>query len=259
MEDYREILEEEFVQRKERNSAYSLRSFSRDLGFNQTRLSDVLKGRIGLSESSANQISDKLAFDEEKANYFRDLVLSKHARSPKIKEDARERLVERKSQISNDRFEYVSKWYCFAILEFVHKGILKSKTDLSVAKRLGVSEIEFNSALKSLEKAELIKIQRNQISTNTPETKVVGGIPSDAIKKYHSQKLDKAKDALYLQSIDQREFLSVNMMISKDQVNDAREMIHEFKNKFKTKIKESSKNEELYAFNIQFFSLENKK
>ncbi len=60
MRDYRDILKNELERRMNANPRYSLRAFARDLLTPASRLSEVLNGRRGLSEASADRIVRRL-------------------------------------------------------------------------------------------------------------------------------------------------------------------------------------------------------
>lgn len=90
--NYRNILKAEFSKRLKRNQAYSQTSFARDLKISRSLLSEVLKGKHGLSRSAAIKISNNLGFSEVEREKFCDLVDSEHARSSTERKLAAERL-----------------------------------------------------------------------------------------------------------------------------------------------------------------------
>lgn len=94
-QNFRDILKAELEKRQLRNPRYSLRSFARDLGLSAPRLSDVLRGRYGLSRGVAESLAEKLKLPEEEAAYFCDLVEASHGRSRHAKELALARLRDR--------------------------------------------------------------------------------------------------------------------------------------------------------------------
>ena len=89
---YRAILRQELKARMRVNKRYSLRAFARHLGVSPHHLSAVLNRKFGLSGESAIDIAERLKFSVQQTEYFHDLVESEHARSPKAREAAKERL-----------------------------------------------------------------------------------------------------------------------------------------------------------------------
>lgn len=57
---YIEILKEEFVQRRLKNTFYSLRSFAKDLELDPMHLSNILSNKRGLSRRKAEFVSRNL-------------------------------------------------------------------------------------------------------------------------------------------------------------------------------------------------------
>ncbi len=74
------------------NPRYSLRAFARDIGISPSRLSAILKGRQGLSESSASRIAAKLGWEGEAAERFVLMVLAADSRSKGRRTEALNRL-----------------------------------------------------------------------------------------------------------------------------------------------------------------------
>src|SRR5688572_18443502 len=85
---FREILASTFSERKTKRRAYSVRSFARDLGINASTLAGAMQGRYGISTDTANQIADRLKFNEKQKRFFIDLVESQHSRAEFQKKEA---------------------------------------------------------------------------------------------------------------------------------------------------------------------------
>ena len=73
---YVDILAGELRARQARNARYSLRAFARDCGLAACHLSEILRGREGLSRPKAQAVATSLGFDSAKAALFRDLAAS---------------------------------------------------------------------------------------------------------------------------------------------------------------------------------------
>lgn len=58
-----EILQNSFTEKKQRNAAYSLRAFSRDVGISAPQLSRIFNGKRKLSAEQACKIAIKLQFN----------------------------------------------------------------------------------------------------------------------------------------------------------------------------------------------------
>lgn len=85
-QSYRDYLIEAFEQRKEKNSAYSLRAFARDLEILPATLSQILNKKKGLSIQCAKHICKKLNLKQGEKVFFCYSVGALHSRSKKDRE-----------------------------------------------------------------------------------------------------------------------------------------------------------------------------
>jgi uncharacterized protein (TIGR02147 family) len=134
-----------------------LRSFARDLGFSPARLSDVLRGRYGLSLAAAQTVASRLGMNSKERQHFCDLVESKHARSKANREAAQRRLdsAQTYQQLTMDTFAVIADWYHYAILELT---LLKNfQSDVKwIAHQLGINSIVVSAAIERLKRLDLI-------------------------------------------------------------------------------------------------------
>ena len=64
------MLEWELKNRQRRNARYSLRAFARDLRVSPSFLSEVLAGKYQLSHAKAEDVAERLRFDEPMKSAF---------------------------------------------------------------------------------------------------------------------------------------------------------------------------------------------
>jgi uncharacterized protein (TIGR02147 family) len=93
------------------------------------------------------------------------------------------------------------------------------------------------------------KLQIGEGSLQTRNDKV-----SEAIQSYHTQMLEKAKEALLTQHILEREFTAETITINQSQIPEAKELIRKFKADF-ARLFEEAQGDQTYQMQIQFFSL----
>ena len=257
--DYRDILKEELAVRCQINPRYSLRAFARDMELAPSRLSEVFNGKQGLSRPVATKIADKLGYSPEERDFFCDLVESVHARKEKNRTEAIEKLKKQFNEnellvLNNDTFNLISDWYHLAILEIT--GIEGFRSDVSwIAKVLGVSENEVELALDRLERFGFISRKNGEIVTVEQKTSTPGKTPSDSIKKFHKQILQKAADSIYMQSLETRDISEIVVAVDRSRFQEAKDRIKEFRREFCTEMDKSKAKDGVYCLAIQFFSL----
>lgn len=257
--DYREILKEELAVRCQINPRYSMRAFARDMELAPSRLSEVLNGKQGLSRPVADRIAERLGYSSQERDFFCDLVESIHARKEKNRSEAIEKLKKQFDEnellvLNNDTFNLISDWYHLAILELTTVKDFQSDVKW-IAKELGISENETELALARLERFGFISRDKGVIVTVEQKTSTPGTTPSDSIKKFHKQILQKAADSIYLQTQETRDISEIVVAVDRSRFQEAKEKIKMFRREFCTDMNRSEAKDGVYCLAIQFFSL----
>ncbi len=259
-QDYRSILRGEYETRCERNPRYSLRAFARDLSVSPSRLSEVLSGRYGFSREAAAEIGKRLGWSADEVASFCDLVDSEHARSRKKRSEARSRVdvsSRKYQQLSLDSFQVISDWYHYAILELTLVHDFKSDPKW-IARRLGIDPLVADGAIERLKRLDLLEEKGGRLRATDGFTASPSGVPSDALKKFHRQLLEKTLSSIYLQSVDERELSHVVLAINSDELPEAKEEIKRFRRSFDARFSKSARKDEVYCLGVHFFRLQEK-
>jgi uncharacterized protein (TIGR02147 family) len=256
---YRDILKDKLSERCQKNGKYSLRAFARDLEFSPQRLSHVLSGRHGLSPEAAEKVAINLGMNPEEVKFFCALVQEKHARSKVVKNMAKEMLHTIKSQykdLSLEHFKVISDWYHFAIMELTLIEGFSSDVKW-ISKALGITEIETKMAIERLIRLTLLEKDKQGNLTLTGQFFAdPKGTPSQALRNFHRQLMEKATQSLEFQKIEQRDIASVILAIDEDDIPRAKEMIKKFRTKFDNEFSASKRKTKVYCLGIQLFSLQ---
>lgn len=260
--DYRQILKEELNHRCEQNPRYSLRAFARDLELSPSRLSEILNEKQGLSRKAALKITKKLGLREEEAKHFCDLVSVKHARSHREKEDAQLRLLQRQSEIEKDEFfqlqldafKIISDWFHLGILELMNMKGFRSD-ERWISRRLGVSVIQVELAVERLIRVGLLKKMNGQLLATKKEGWIPGGVPSESIRKFHRQVLQKAVEAISTQPVDQRILGTHFLALNKQDIKEAAKEIENFQLKFTRRFQSEQPKDSVYCIAMQLFKI----
>jgi uncharacterized protein (TIGR02147 family) len=241
--DYgRQILTEEFKNRRARNSAYSLRAFSRDLGIGVTSLSDFFADKRQLSKSSMKRVAEALKLSDQQRDFF----LSDRTK-PFTKKEAEQMLLE------EDQFRLIADWYYFAVLNLAR--IKENKSDPAwIAKRLGISIDEAREALLRLQRMNFLKIEGRRMVRTTQTLATTRDIPSSAIRKHHTHALRLAENSLLNDPVDLREFSSTTIAINPAKLKQAKEVLLKTKLKL-TDLLSDANPSEVYMLSFQLFPL----
>lgn len=261
--DYRSILKEELNARCEQNPRYSLRAFARDLNLSPSRLSEILNRKQGLSRKAAEKVALALGYRAEETMMFCDLVSVKHARSLKEKEEAHLRLIKRQTEVKRDErfqlqldaFKVISDWYHLGILELMKMKSFRSDVKW-MSRRLGIPVIQVELAIDRLARVGLLKREGNRFVAIQSDGWIPGGVPSESIRKFHRQVLQRAIDAISTQPVNERilgtHFLTLNKSDLKDAAGEIERFQMEFCQKFQS---EAGNRDSVYCIAMQLFKI----
>ena len=125
--DFRIYLGMELINRCKKNQSYSLRSFAQSLNLSHAALSQILNAKRPLTNKMTVRLSIELGLDPNR------FIANTNDKKQKLKSDERDDLI-----MDIDQFEYISKWYYFAILELIKINPSNNKRKW-IAKVLGIS------------------------------------------------------------------------------------------------------------------------
>ena len=79
--DYKEIMRNEFLKRRNKDFNYSQKNFAKDIGIGAAQLNQILNGSRGLSKINAYSVGRLLGLSGQDAKEFRYLVSAQSGRS----------------------------------------------------------------------------------------------------------------------------------------------------------------------------------
>lgn len=260
-ENYRKYLTEAYEARLQRNPSYSMRAFARDLGMGVSTLSEVLNGKYGLSKKRIAQVAAALQLSTEQCQHFADLVQKEHGRSDHDRGAAQSRVSSRvnftEHSIPLDSFKLIADWYHLALLELIALPDFIYETAF-IAKRLAISERNAIDAVERLERLNLIEKIDGGLRVTDDFSAVGGDTPSQAVRQYHTQLIEKALISLQVTPMAEREMASLVFKINKDDVPEAKKKLIKFRREFSVLLSKSENKNDVYCLGMQFFSVLNK-
>lgn len=258
--DFRNILMDEFKKRARKNPSYSLRAFARDLEISSAHLSQVFRGKEGLSPQKAEQIAEKLFQRRAEVRYFCDLVESQHARSSAGRKAAQKALGSlwsaKKKELSTSEFKKVCRWYHLAILHLTELRSFRSDPKW-ISQYLGIDMDLAKTAVQDLMNLNLLENTATGLKKKSGILTHSDKLPSPVIREYHRQMINKALVAIDTQDLSERFLTSTTFSVRKSQIPEIYEVI---KKLISETIRASDtpsleEPDELYALNVQLFNL----
>lgn len=255
---YRHILSEELDYRLSDNPSYSLRAFARDLDVRPSQLSDILKGKSGLSSKKSVLVAEAIGLNVKEQEIFKAMVEVEHGRSEHIKMTAK-KFIEQNSYSENfesltlDGFKIISDWYHFAILSTMELDDYDGSLDF-IATNLMLDLSIVEQAAKRLLRLDYIDLKNGKFVVADVMLATTHDIESSALRKFHKQHLNKSIKAVDEINILLRDITTMTMAIDLDRIKEAKSMITKFRRGFCKKM-ESGKKNHVYNLNIQFIPL----
>jgi uncharacterized protein (TIGR02147 family) len=258
--NYKNYLKQLFVEKTKRNPSFSLRALAAQLGMAPSTLSEIFSDKKNLSVEKASEVAIKIGLNEKETQYFCLLVQLETAKSVDVKNSLQERLnnlnPKKKAFDSGiDAFKMISDWYHLAILTLCSVTGLTLTAEVA-SKRLSISKVEASLAIERLSRLELLEQTPQGHYRKTKDNLLVDApAPSEAMKNYHKQYLDKAKEALISQTPKERLSRSESIAFDVSQLKEADALMDEFYERFNKLAEKSKKRGNVYQLSCHFFNL----
>ena len=266
VEDHRDYLLREFKNRVQRRPLYSQRALARDMSLSPSTLNDYLRDRLALSAGRISQISKKIGLNDEQRDHWVDLVTYRFSNSPEKKKVCQVKIKSRvqteKNAMTAEEFKLISEWQHFAFLELLDMNAKKYSNLKTSAKALSLNLAEMKATADRLTNLKLIHIQGKGLLSVSDNTYIGNAAPSEAIRFFHSQILNKAQGALETQTITERFNSSTLVGLPLSKIPQIIEHLKSVGTQIlephlKTDIGEEK--DQLYCLSLQFFGLLEKK
>lgn len=224
-------------------------------------MSEILRGKCGVSGRRAQLIARRLNWDIETATAFQRMAESESSRSPKRRMEAKTALheifSEKRRQLTEMEFRFLADWYHLAALSLAE--ILGGRIDThALSYHLAIAKKEAEGALDRLAKMDLLECigpdnyKLRVASTITPSVK-----SSAALRSFHGQMLEKARVALDRQTNETRDNSAIILTVKKENLDQAKNLIREFRKNFirLVSVDGSDDPDSVYCFSLQLFEL----
>jgi uncharacterized protein (TIGR02147 family) len=259
--DYRSLLQRELLSRIQRNPRYSVRAMARDLSLSSAFLSQVLNGRRSLSEEKGVAVAARLSWTTQQSSLFLQLIRLARATSPTLRGQILAQLPEgnlreqihRHFRLGAKRFQVVSDWYHFAILELTELRGFRADPEW-IGRKLGIRPAEARDAVSRLVELGLLESRGKRLRKKDCS---IGDTPSEAIRKFHRQHLEKAGRALETQPVEERHLSGITMAVNTRQLPWAIRKIARFRREMMAGL-ETGPRDQVYHLSVQLYRLSEK-
>lgn len=261
-----DFLNFELRERKKRDRRYSLRAWSRQVGYkNPSYLSHVLSRKRRLKPDFAGKLATDLSLKGKPLKYFELLVMNQNASSESEQETYRKLIAATRpkraapaNQLSLETFSLIADWYHWAILEMTDlesfdadpkkiQAALGGKVDLTTVKQA----IERLVRARLLVRGEDGSLRRASKEANETDTRAA---TPEAVNAYHKQMSSLGHRAVSEQTPEERTFYGSTLSFRAENMAKVQEILKEAHRQV-LRYAEHGKGEHVYQLNSQFFRL----
>ena len=266
-QDFRKFLKDWLGWRKNLQPSYSGALFAKKAGFHShTLLGMVIRGERNLSYSAARAFAKALGLKTREKMVFEKLVLFNQSKNSQDRAEFFEELVTLSKGAGHnlltelhDYANYLSHWYIVVIRELVLLPDFKAdpqwiseklKRKISKKEAAFAWDLLLNLGLVTLNPATNCFEQSSRAMDFDP------GVIDFAIRNFHKEFLERAKDAIDAEFLDERELSSLSLAVSDNELKSLREKVKEFRKQLNLIYsKENKKAKHVISLNMQLLVL----
>jgi uncharacterized protein (TIGR02147 family) len=256
-DNYVAFLADTLSSKRAENLEYSQANFAEELLMSPPRMSQVLKGKEGISIKRASAIVELFEFSQKEREYFLHLISSKTSRS-KIQKEISQQFIRDNHKIRVPHYLSMDKW-CLLDLEGwdIVWNLIEVNSDFSDLNKIGeickITPAEVEKIMKTMESLELILRKNGEIIKLKKHISFGNSVPNSTIRNHHKRKIIQSLRALEVQGQDKRKNESMTFTVGKDDFKRLSLKIETFMDNFLNDI-EQSEHDEVLSLNISMFS-----
>lgn len=260
--DFREYLRDFYAERKKK-SRFSYREFSKMAGFSSpVFIKLVIEGKANVRKSSIAKLSNAMGLKGEERRYFRNLVLFGQAKNIETKIRYLEVMKSLQgsltvNELSNEQFEYFSKWYHPIIKELLDIMVFDGDYEkLAGMVNPPITVQEAQESVHLLQKLNLIKKKNGHfIATQkfiTTEGLTTGTL---AIRNVQKKMANLAAQAIDTMPKESRDISGVSVSISVKSIDKVRDELYKCRRRIFEIASEDTVCDSVYRVNLHLFPI----
>lgn len=262
--DTSRLIELKFREKKIKNPSFSIRSWAKQMGLkSHGSLQQILSGNRKVPKKYVPLLSKSLSLSDAETLYLDTLIDFERAGS----EEERDFYYKRLSNLRPNHKEIkIKEIENFKYWQNPLHSIIRTMTERKdfqsdsswIKKQLNftASKYEIEEVIERLLNLKLLSKENGKLKKLNQYVQSRSDVPSKAVRSFHQKMCTLAAQALEDQSVEHREFNSINFNIKENELSEAKQMIREFRKKFIDRFEASDQSsDQTYQLNLQLFSL----
>lgn len=244
--------------KKKRNPRYSVRAWSLHLGYkNAAFVAQVMKEERNPNIAMIERIREKEKLDDNEWRHLKMLYLkSLYGGDDPMFSELLAAYQTNSYSIDLKKFELMSRWYFFAILELARiKDFVFSTENIRRSLKFDLADEEIDDAVVLLKKLGFLTAQGKRTAETTDKVgEIMADAPNLSIRRIHKSLIGLSLDAVDSQTMDERCLYSSTIGLSPDKVEEANRILREAHMKI-LNLEDDQEFQQVYQLNTQLFKL----
>jgi uncharacterized protein (TIGR02147 family) len=239
-------LEAEYLRRRRKNDAYSLRAFARLLDIPSGRVSQLLARKRNFTPKLGAKIARQLGYDPQLTQKFLGTIDSQRRQGRAPVTPARDL-----APLPMDQFEAIADPLHFSILSLLETKNFSGELR-DVALDLGVDVVEARAALDRLARLGLVAVDakgRHKLA-KSPGLTTTHDVQNAALRRSHRRVLEESIAALEEIPVELRDITSITMAIDPARLPEAKEKLRALRRNLSDFL-ETGARTAVYRLNVQ--------
>lgn len=256
--DYRTFIKNFYTSKKAESSAFSLTTFARKVGFSKVAIKYVIDQMRHIADDNIPTFCKALNLDGSEANYFSSLVKFNKSKVMEERNEHFKSMLRIKGSPLHDRsldasnIGYFQDWFYPAIAELSFTaGFQKDSQWIRDHLFFKVPKGKIAKAVTYLE----VNGYLNGSAPNFARVKAAEEISSHVGKQFILRQIEIGREAVELQSKDDREVFSLTISVDEAKFQLAKRMVAEFRHQLHDLLANTEASERVVQINMQMFTL----
>jgi len=243
--DYRDLLEQHYVQRKAKLPLYTYRMMGIKLGLDTSQVFRILQKNEHLPSRCVPLAKDLLGLTGRSGQYFELLVAAARTRIPAKRKELMDKAfalrdVERR-KIGNHEIRFLSQWW----IPVVHSYLEVSEgraipEEIASSVMPNITKEQANEALEILKSLGLVKrLPSGRLGLSQAHVTVCSPEKAVAVRTYQKQALTLGAEAVDSFPAKEREVSTLTLAVDEECFNDLREMAREFRRQVQKRVEDA--------------------
>lgn len=251
-DDYRSFLRHAVERGKRMNPLWSYASFARALGLKSAAsIHKIVRGRRDPSPQLTTRLASYFHFTPVERAHFVGLVLEQRAGKRAAKPAVVAPIYPDARVLTEAEFKAVSGWWFYTIRQMARWPCFRADPSWIQARlRFPVRKVAIRRALGMMTELGILKVEKGLIFAG-------GERGSAALRAFHTQMIDHARDVLVTASRTERWVNGLTLSMRQDREPEARAVLEDFVRSFNARFAEPG-GDRVQQLNLQFFTLATK-